>query len=65
MSEEQPRPDASVGDVADLLGISARGVYRLADTGEIPSYRVGRLLRFDVGEVLAATRTAKPNEVPA
>jgi excisionase family DNA binding protein len=40
---------------ADLLGVSAETVRRLADTGQLPSYRL-RLpsgwRRFDAGEVL-------------
>ena len=33
-------------DVADMLGVSQNFVYKLAKEGKIPSYRVGRKLRF-------------------
>lgn len=42
--------------VAQLLGISVRGVYRLASAGELPFHRVGRQMRFNPDELLAATR---------
>jgi excisionase family DNA binding protein len=45
-----------VGPTAELLNISVRGVYRLVAEGKIPFHRVGRQLRFDPEEVLAATR---------
>lgn len=34
------------------LGISARKVYELADTGELPHYRIGRAVRFAESDVL-------------
>lgn len=42
--------------VAELLGISVRGVYRLASAGDLPFHRIGRQMRFDPEELLAATR---------
>jgi excisionase family DNA binding protein len=53
----QAQPSDKPEDIAQLLGISVRTVQRLAESGEIPSYRVGTQLRFDRAEVLAATRT--------
>jgi excisionase family DNA binding protein len=49
-------------DVARILGVSPRGAYRLAERREVPTYRVGRLIRFDLEEVLAALRQ-EPEEV--
>lgn len=45
-----------VESTARLLKISVRGVYRLAAVGDLPCFRVGRQLRFDRAEVLAAVR---------
>jgi excisionase family DNA binding protein len=45
--------------LAERYAISPRTVYRLAADGTIPSYRVGRQLRFDPAEVLAALRQAR------
>lgn len=43
----------SPDELADALGISVRGVYRLVDE-DIPHYRIGRQLRFDKEAVLLA-----------
>lgn len=42
--------------VSDATGVSVRSLYELADKGVIPHYRFGRSIRFDLDEVLAATR---------
>lgn len=52
-------PKARIGDVAALLDKSERSVYRMAASGEIPSYRVGGELRFDLAEVAAAVRATR------
>lgn len=44
--------------LAARLGVSERSIQRLAKQGKIPHYRVGRQLRFDVAEALAALRGA-------
>lgn len=43
-------------ELAKLLGLSESQVYRLAQRGDIPSYRAGATVRFDAAEVLAAIR---------
>lgn len=45
-------------EVAQRYKVSKRTVYRLAASGAIPSYRVGRSLRFDLDEVGSALRDA-------
>ena len=40
-------------EVADLLGITVRALYRLIDEGELPAYKVGRLIRLRTAEVEA------------
>lgn len=42
-----------VEDVMRILHLSKNTVYKLARTGELPSYRVGRLLRFNYDDVLS------------
>jgi excisionase family DNA binding protein len=44
--------------VAEQFRVSARTVYRLAKDGKIPSYRVGRQIRFSLSEVDQALRVA-------
>lgn len=41
-------------ELAKQLDVSESLIYRLARKGEIPSYRVGPLIRFDLEEVLEA-----------
>jgi excisionase family DNA binding protein len=40
-------------DVAELLGVSAQHIYKLAAKGLIPSFRVGTAVRFDPAAVAA------------
>jgi excisionase family DNA binding protein len=37
----------TVSDVASLLNISERQVYKLAADGRIPSFKIGNSIRFD------------------
>ena len=53
--------------VAEGMAISTAAVYALAARGDIPSYRFGRLLRFDIAEVnayLASCRLPKSKPQP-
>jgi excisionase family DNA binding protein len=52
-------PRGEIDDVARLLEISERSVYRLVASGDIPSYRIGGKLRFDLAEVAAAVRATR------
>lgn len=58
MTQPDPVDLVEVDVVAARYRVSPRSVYRLAKAGKIPSYRVGRQLRFDLQEVSAALRTA-------
>ena len=50
--------DALTADeVAEMLRVSKNSVYRLAQSGELASYRVGRKLRFTLRDVEAYTRS--------
>jgi excisionase family DNA binding protein len=46
--------DAS--ELARVLECSPRMALRLAERGLVPHYRIGRLVRFDLEEVLAALK---------
>jgi excisionase family DNA binding protein len=39
-----------VRDVAPILGISIQQVYKMAASGQIPSFRVASSVRFDPGD---------------
>lgn len=48
-----PRVSLGVKDVAQILGICSRGVYRLLNEGDFPKPRkIGRLSRWDRTEIL-------------
>lgn len=54
---------SDVDSTARAVHLSKYFIYRLAQRGEIPCYRTGRALRFDVDEVRAWMRSkAKKNE---
>ena len=44
-------------EVAEMLRVSKNSVYRLAQSGELASYRVGRKLRFTLRDVEVYTRS--------
>ncbi len=46
-----------VQEARRFLGISERGLRRLVAAGAIPTYRVGRQLRFDEAELREVLRT--------
>ena len=58
---EPRRPPAEdlidVEAVARMLGVSVDWVYDRAASGELPSYRLGRFLRFAPSEVWAVLQT--------
>lgn len=39
--------------VADYLGVNPRTVYRLIDEGELPAYKIGRVIRLQESDVAA------------
>ena len=42
--------------LAERLGVSVSSVKRLSESGAIPKTKLGRLVRYDLGEVLRALR---------
>ncbi len=45
--------------LASLLGVSRQTVFNLATGGAIPSYKVGKSFKSDLGEVLSALKNRK------
>jgi len=41
----------STGDAAKRLGITTRTLYRFIDSGDLPAYRFGRVIRLQEDEV--------------
>lgn len=53
---------------AERMGISQRKVYELADSGDLPCYRIGRAVRFaaaDITEYLASCRSRRTRSAVA
>ena len=48
MASEEP---IDAEEAAKMLGVTARTVTRLAERGEIPGFRVGRLWRFRPSDI--------------
>jgi excisionase family DNA binding protein len=48
---EARRGGMKVADLAGLLGVDAKHIYRMAARGQIPNFRVGGAVRFDPREV--------------
>jgi excisionase family DNA binding protein len=48
------------GDVAKLLSFSPTQVYRMAETGKLPCFRIGTAVRFDPGIIAKWLREKRP-----
>jgi len=48
--------------IAERLNVTDRHVLNLANRGEIPAIKVGRVWRFDPDEVMAALKSKRPPE---
>jgi excisionase family DNA binding protein len=49
----------NVQQVAELLGISKKKVYQMAATGKLPSFRIGKAVRFDAQDLAEWLRKKK------
>ena len=56
-------PFCSAGDIARFLSVSRSWVYRAAEHGEIPAYRIGGLVRFRLSEIAETLRFGR-NDLP-
>jgi excisionase family DNA binding protein len=50
----------TTAEVAERLGVALRDVYRLIDTGQLPAYKIGRLIRLRTADVAAFAGTDEP-----
>lgn len=48
----------STTDVSAYLGVNLRTLYRLIDEGQLPAYKLGRLIRLRTAEVEAYGKSA-------
>jgi excisionase family DNA binding protein len=49
----------STQDAASRLGITARTLYRFIDRGELPAYRMGRVIRLKAADVDAFIESSR------
>ncbi|HTF63924.1 MAG TPA: helix-turn-helix domain-containing protein [Edaphobacter sp.] len=54
-----------VCDLAELLGVDDKHIYRMAARGQLPSFRVGSAVRFDPQELAKWLRSKYPVGLPA
>lgn len=47
----KPEPLLTVREVSERLGVPVSWVYSKAESGELPSFKVGRYRRFETSEV--------------
>ena len=59
---EARRGGIKVSDVATILGVGDKHIYRMAARGQLPSFRVGGAVRFDPQEVAKWLRTKYSQE---
>lgn len=52
-------------EVAEWLRVSINTVHRLAETGELPSARIGRVRRFNAADVEAYLASVSQTTPPA
>lgn len=50
----------SVGETADVLGVSDRHIRKMVARGVLPHYRIGRAIRIDLEEAKSACRNGRP-----
>jgi excisionase family DNA binding protein len=43
----------STGEVAVYLGVNTRTLYRLIDEGDLPAYKLGRVIRLQESDVVS------------
>jgi excisionase family DNA binding protein len=49
----------STNEACERLGVTLRTLYRLVDEGQIPGYKIGRLIRLKADEVDAFVEGAR------
>jgi len=48
-------------EIAQYLKLTESTIYKLASTGELPGFRIGKSWRFDMDEILKSIRDKKEN----
>jgi len=59
MQQEQPKKLLTISEVSNYLNIKQKTIYAKVEAGDIPCYRIGRLIRFNKDEIDAWISTKK------
>ncbi|HTJ74919.1 MAG TPA: helix-turn-helix domain-containing protein [Acidimicrobiales bacterium] len=62
---EAERTWMTTAQAARRLGMSRARLYRVIDSGTLPAYKIGRLIRLQVGDVEAYRREHPPEPRPS
>ena len=66
MSDEQPQTERMISakQVGDMLGLSAKTVIRMVESGELPGYKINFVWRFKRSEIeeYIRSRRYRPSE---
>ncbi|MGO9197079.1 MAG: helix-turn-helix domain-containing protein [Acidimicrobiales bacterium] len=49
----------STAEVAQYLGVNTRTLYRMIDEGDLPAYKLGRVIRLQEADVVAFVERAR------
>jgi excisionase family DNA binding protein len=63
---EEKKGALRANDIAEILSVSAKQIYKMAANGEIPSLRIANSVRFDPHDFAAwlKARSSAPDEEP-
>ena len=64
MQQEQQRKFLTIAEVAAYLNIKQKTIYAKVEAGEIPYYRIGRLIRFNFDEINAWLESCRKSNKP-
>ncbi|HQQ88558.1 MAG TPA: helix-turn-helix domain-containing protein, partial [Smithellaceae bacterium] len=65
MQEEQENKLLTISDISEYLNIKEKTVYAKVESGEIPHYRIGRLIRFRLEDIDAWLDGCRNRNQPA
>lgn len=54
-----------VAEVADMFGVTQQHIYKMAASGQLPSFRVAGAVRFDPEDLAQWLRRKSPHAVPS